>query len=97
MSYKKLTSMLKSVQLRANDRIWYGRWVDEYRRFCRVTPNDPIRINRDWVIGFLRKQKAKGRQAWQRLQIVKAIEFYQTAVLGTRSTGCWISSRDAIC
>ena len=85
MSYKKLTSMLKSVQLRANDRIWFGRWVDEYRRFCRVGPHDAIPISQDWVIGFLRNEKAKGRQAWQRLQMVKAIELYQTAVLGTKS------------
>jgi hypothetical protein len=37
------------------------------------------------VIGFLRKQEAQGRKGWQRLQMVKAIEFYQTAVLGTKS------------
>lgn len=55
------------------------------RRFCGVGPNDSIPISRDRVIGFPRKEKAKGRQAWQHLQMVKAVELYQTAVLGTKS------------
>lgn len=85
MSYKKLTSVLKSAKLRHNDQVWFGRWVEGYRRFCRVGPNDSIPIRRDSVIGFLRQQKASGKQAWQRLQMVKAIQFYQTAVLRSRS------------
>ncbi|MFO7906816.1 MAG: site-specific integrase, partial [Pirellulaceae bacterium] len=85
MSYQKLTSMLKSAKPRPNDRLWFGRWVDGYRRFCRVGPNDSIPINRESVIGFLRQQKAGGKQAWQRLQMVKAIQFCQTAVPRTHA------------
>ncbi|MGM0485269.1 MAG: hypothetical protein ACQESR_00710 [Planctomycetota bacterium] len=48
-------------------------------------PNDSIPINRESVIGFLRQQKAGGKQAWQRLQMVKAIQFYQTAVPRTHA------------
>ena len=64
----------------SNDRVWFGRWVDRYRRHCCVQPNDPIPISRESVIAFLQQQKALGRQAWQRLQIVKALQFYQTSV-----------------
>ena len=35
------------------------------------------------VIALLRRQKAKGRKAWQRLQIVIALEYYRDTVLRT--------------
>jgi len=59
--------------------------MEGYRRFCRVGPNDSIPISRESVIGFLRQQKSSGRQAWQRLQMVKAIQFYQSSVLRSES------------
>ena len=86
MSYKTLTSILRTAKLRSNDRIWFAKWLDGYRRFYGVGPNDSIPISRDSVIDFLRQQKASGRQAWQRLQMVKAIQFYQTSVLRNDST-----------
>jgi len=75
MSYKKLKSLLESSKLPAQDRIWFGRWIDRYRGYCRVQPHDPIPISRELVIEFLQQQKARGRQAWQRLQMVKALQF----------------------
>jgi len=83
MSIAKFASLLKSAKLRKNNRIWFARWVDAYRRSCRVGPNDPIPVQRESVIAFLRGQKAKGRKAWQRLQIVKATEYYRNAILRT--------------
>jgi len=76
-----LVSILKSAKLQSADRIWFGRWVDEYRRFCAVGPRESIPISRDRVIGFLRQQKAAGKKAWQRLQMVKGTQFYQERVL----------------
>jgi len=81
MSSAKFASVLKSAKLRQNDRIWFARWVDAYRKSCGVGPNDRIPVQRDSVIAMLREQKAKGRKAWQRLQIVKAIEYYRNTVL----------------
>jgi len=75
MSYRKLSSILKLAKLRPNDRMWFGRWVDGYRRFCGAGPNDLLDVGRASVIGFLRQQKAQGRQAWQRLQMIRAIQF----------------------
>ena len=83
MSIAKFASLLESAKLRKNNRIWFARWVDAYRRSCRVGPNDPIPVQRESVIAFLRGQKAKGRKAWQRLQIVKATEYYRNAILRT--------------
>ena len=85
MSYQRLKSKLKSAELRPNDRAWFGRWMDGYRRFCRVGPSDSIPISRESVIGFLRQKKTSGRQAWQRLQMVKAIQFYQISILRSES------------
>ena len=83
MSSAKFTSVLKSAKLRENDRIWFGRWVDGYRKSCGVGPNARVPVQRDSVIAMLRGQKAKGGEAWQRLQIVKAIEYYRNTVLRT--------------
>ena len=81
MSSAKFASVLKSSKLRENDRIWFGRWVGVYRKRGGFGPNDRIPVDRDSVIAMLREQKAKGRKAWQRLQIVKAIEYYRFAHL----------------
>ena len=87
MSSAKFTSVLKSAKLRQNDRIWLGRWMDGwmdgYRKSCGVGPNARVPVQRDSVIAMLRGQKAKGGEAWQRLQIVKAIEYYRNTVLRT--------------
>jgi integron integrase len=40
-----------------------------------------VPVDRELLISFLREHKAKGRRAWQRLQIVRAVEFYRDAVL----------------
>lgn len=86
MSYKKLKHLLDSSKLPIQDRVWFARWVDRYRRYCRVQPNDPVPISRESVIAFLQQQKARGRQAWQRLQMVKALQFYQTSVCRCEAT-----------
>ena len=83
MSSAKFASVLKSAKLRQNDRIWFARWVDAYRKWCGVGPNGAIPVERDRVIALLRQQKAKGRKGWQRLQIVKALEYYRDTVLRT--------------
>ena len=83
MSGAKLTLRLKSASLRENDRLWFGRWVGAYRKSCGVGPHDMIPVERDSVIGFLQQQKTKGRKAWQRLQILRAIVYYRDNILET--------------
>ncbi len=63
MSYNKLKHPLASSNLPSQDRVWFARWVDRYRRYCRVQPNDPVPTSRESVIAFLQQQKASGRQA----------------------------------
>ncbi len=47
MSFKKLTSVLTSAKDTGNERIWFSKWVDGYRRFHEIDPNDPIPTSRD--------------------------------------------------
>ncbi len=83
MSSARFAAVLKSAKVRPTDRIWFARWVDAYRRFRGVGPNNSILVDRDSLIAFLRCEKDKGRKPWQRLQIVKAVECYRNMVLRT--------------
>jgi hypothetical protein len=49
----------------------------------RVGPGGDIPVERDLVIGFLRRLRDNRVQAWRRLQATRAIEIYQTTVLRT--------------
>ncbi len=64
MSRARFVSVLKSARLRENDRVWFARWLDAYGKSCGVGPNEPVPVDRDCLIAFLRQQKAKGRKAW---------------------------------
>lgn len=81
MSFVRMKAVLKSARLHPDDRIWFARWVDAYRKSCGIPANVPIPVDRDRLITFLRHQKSNGRKTWQRLQIVKAVEFYRDTVL----------------
>jgi len=52
-----------------------------YARFHGEADVPAVTIDRDRVIAYLRHIKGRGREAWQRLQAVRAIRFYQRTVL----------------
>ncbi len=81
MSIEKLGKVLRSARLKKNDRAWFERWIGWYGKYCGAGFDERIPVDRKRVIGFLRLQKSMGRQTWQRLQAVRAIEFYRTTVL----------------
>ena len=83
MSLAQFERVLKSAGLRSNDRIWFERWMDGYRRFCRADRSERIPLDRDSLVAFLLEQKARGRKVWQRLQIVKVAECYGDRVRRT--------------
>jgi hypothetical protein len=85
MSYQTFLSVLKSARLHRDDRTWFARWLDAYRKSCGVGANERVPVERERLIAFLKDEKARGRWAWQRLQIVQAIEFYRNSVLRTGS------------
>jgi hypothetical protein len=73
MSSVQFERVLKSAKLSPNDRKWFAKWLDGYRKSCQAGRNDRVPVDRELLVAFLRDQKAKGRKAWQRLQIVRAI------------------------
>ncbi|MDP6467761.1 MAG: integron integrase [Pirellulaceae bacterium] len=81
MSVAKFGVVLKAARLSKNDRTWFSRWIEWYGQFCGTDYRQPIPVERERVIRFLQCQKSNGRKAWQRLQAVRAIEFYRNCVL----------------
>jgi len=75
MSVSKVAKALRASRLRRNDRTWFERWISWYAGYCGAKYEQPIPVERDLVIGFLRKQKGMGKATWQRLQAARAIEF----------------------
>jgi integron integrase len=81
MSVAKMEKAVEAASLSQNDRKWFVNWVGAYARFCRVGKGNLLPVDVERVIGFLQAQKQRGRVAWQRLQAVRAIEFYCRHVL----------------
>ena len=86
MNFDRFAGVVTRASLHPNDRVWFKRWLGRYRQFCGVGPREVIPTDGDRVIAFLREQNSKGRQAWQRFQAVKALEFYRLAVLQQPTT-----------
>lgn len=81
MSVVKLEKVVETASLPPKDRKWFVHWVAAYAKFCRVGKNGLLPVDVERVIAFLQAQKQRGRVAWQRLQVVRAIEFYCRHVL----------------
>ncbi|MCA9221876.1 MAG: integron integrase, partial [Planctomycetales bacterium] len=83
MSVKQMQAVVKRARLGEADRQWFPKLVREYASSTRQPVHQPIAIERDRVVKYLQQIKARGRLAWQRLQAVRAIEFYRDRVLKT--------------
>jgi len=81
MSHEKLVSILNSAKLRSADRIWYGRWVDAYRRFfwrwaARINSHSPRPRDR-----FLAAAKDRRTEGVAAIADGRGGQFYQQRVL----------------
>jgi integron integrase len=56
---------------------WWGRFA-QFQRFDRLQPSG---FTKDDAIAFLRSLRDSGKQAWQRLQAIRAIETYARNLL----------------
>ena len=83
MSVQRFLAVLKSARLAEADRVWFGRWLSRYAVFLRQEKAERLDVTEQLVIEFSRSLLANGVAAWQRLQGVRAIEFYRTETLGT--------------
>ena len=80
MNIKRFRQVLSTTRLSKNDQNWFPKWVECYDQWLpRGLPEDGIEV--ESVKQFSRQLLKNGRQAWQRLQAVKAIQAYRDLVL----------------
>ena len=56
---------------------WDSFWWKRFCQFQKLDESGDLAFTRDDVINFLRSLRDSGKQAWQRLQAVRAIERYR--------------------
>jgi len=83
MCVQRFEVVLKLAKIGDNDRIWFGRWLRRYAVFLRQPETISLLVALDSVKQFCRTLLASKIPAWQRLQAVRAIEFYRNQVLET--------------
>ena len=83
MSVDRFQVVLKLANIEDNDKVWFGRWLRRYAVFLRQPETELLQISQNGVKQFCRTLLASEVPAWQRLQAVRAIEFYRNEVLAT--------------
>ena len=83
MTIKQMVELTSRARLTDEDRRWFPKLVREYANFTGATSERPLELQRESIISYLQKIKARGRHPWQRLQAVRALEFYRQHVLQT--------------
>ena len=63
--------------------MWFGRWLRRYAVFLRQSECATLLVSQSSVKKLCRTLLAPEVPAWQRLQAVRAIEFYGNQVLET--------------
>ena len=83
MSVERFLVVLKLARIHEDDGVWFGRWLRRYAVFLRQPDSVPLLVSQASVKQFCRTLLAREIPAWQRLQAVRAIEFYRNQVLET--------------
>lgn len=81
MSIQQFSAAVKGSQLSEADAIWFPRWLDRYAQWTSQEGASRIVIRAESLIELLRQLRDSGRKAFIRLQVVRALEFYQRHVL----------------
>lgn len=81
MSIQQFLVAVKAEKLSEGDAKWFPRWVDRYAQWTSQKGADKIAIRTESLIELLRQLRDSGKKAFVRLQVVRALEFYQRHVL----------------
>ena len=81
MSRELFRHRLSRVQVHPNDLKWMPVWLDEYARPQATVAGQELVVETETVLAFLRGLRDRGAPAWQRLQAVRSVEWYQALVL----------------
>jgi len=81
VSIQQFLVAVKAEKLSEGDAKWFPRWVDRYAQWTSQKGADKIVIRTESLIELLRQLRDSGKKAFMRLQVVRALEFYQRHVL----------------
>ena len=85
MSIQAFTQQVAEARLGKGDKLHFVGWLRSYSEVANTQArNGSIPVSDALVLRFLRGLLASGTPAWQRLQAVRAIEFYRTTVLQSK-------------
>jgi integron integrase len=79
----KFKQFVVSAQLAPADQVWFPKRLEQFAAFTAQNAAEPLDCSRKSVEAFLRHLKQAGRPAWQRLQILEAIQQYSIHMLAT--------------
>ena len=81
MSLSEMARLAKNSGLAKNDAQWWPKWMEAYARSVHQVDAPRIDISRESLISLLQRMRDSGKSVWVRLQVVRAVEFYQKSVL----------------
>ena len=85
MSVEVFCYRLGKSQLPQNDKKWMPRWMVAFAEGAAKSIEGNLVIERQAVLDFRIRIKSGGAPAWQRLQALLAVEWYQELVLDSAS------------
>ena len=83
MSVKQFVGIVASARIHENDTKWFPKWIRRYASFLKASDDRPLLVSKASILAFCRMLLAQQVPAWQRIQGVRAVEFYRTHVLKT--------------
>lgn len=81
MSVEVFCYRLAKAQLSQNDKKWMPKWLEKYAVKAEKQANGRLIVSQESVLSFLVGLKQGATPAWQRLQAMRTLEWYQTLVL----------------
>ena len=81
MSVEVFCYRLAKAQLSQNDKKWMPKWLEKYAAKAEKQANGCLIVSQESVLNFLVRLKQGATPAWQRLQAMRTLEWYQTLVL----------------
>lgn len=77
MSLQHMEQVVRDQGLSAGDARWFPHWLSQYARWTRQSLDTRITVNESQLIRFLQTLRDRGKPAFVRLQVVRALELYQ--------------------
>jgi integron integrase len=81
MSLVRMQSKIQQSGLPEGDTKWWPRWLERYARWTKQLSAENIEICERQLVQLLRSMRDGGKNAFTRLQVVRALEFYQRQVI----------------